>query len=69
MAEIQRYVLVGLDDVEGDEEYATLHDAIAHARVRTSTAVISRTYEYTDSELVWTPDDSDIWPPTNGEEK
>ena len=62
MAEILRYVLVSRQDVEQNEEYESYQDAVATAR-RLSQAVIRRTYEYCDSELVWTPDGSDVWPP------
>ena len=63
MAEIQKYVLVDSDDVEQDWEYDTLREAENAAQDRGNLAIIARTYEYSDSELVWTPDGSDTWPP------
>ena len=64
MVEIRRYVLVDRNDHEGPEEYANLDEAINAAQVLgEGEAVIARVYEYTDSELVWTPDGSDTWPP------
>lgn len=60
-AEILRYVLVDRDDNEGDYEYTTLAEAKADAG--DDHAVVERTYTYDDSELVWTPDGSDTWPP------
>jgi hypothetical protein len=61
MATIERFVTVGPDDSEGDHEFDTLQDAIDAAP--DGHAVVMRTYEYDDSELVWTPDGSDTWPP------
>jgi len=64
MTEILRYVLIGPDNVEEDYEYATLAEAKSDATQRKGpTAIIMRTYVYDDSELVWTPDGSAIWPP------
>lgn len=61
MATIERYVLVSRDDSEGEYEYDTLQGAIDDADE--DHAVIARQYVYDDSELVWTPDGSDVWPP------
>jgi len=61
MAEITKYVLVSRDDVESDYEYDSCQEAIEAAG--TSHAVIERHYVYDDSELVYTPDGSDTWPP------
>ncbi len=63
MAEIQTFVLVDRDDVERDWEYKTFGEAMDTARNESDVAIIARTYEYTDSKLVWTPDGSDTWPP------
>jgi hypothetical protein len=57
---IERYVLVDKQGIEGDWEYETFQEAQAAADDR---AIIMRTYEYDDSELVWTPDGSNTWPP------
>ncbi len=62
MSEIHRYVLVDRDDMEQDYEYSSYRDAETDA-MRQNAAVICRTYVYDDSELVWTPDGSDAWPP------
>lgn len=62
MAEVLRWVLVNADDEEGDYEYSAYRFAEQDA-ARLGCAVIQRTYTYDDSELVWTPDGSDQWPP------
>jgi hypothetical protein len=62
MSEILRFVTVSPEDVEGDHEYDTEQEAIDAAPE--GHAVIMRTYEYTESELVWTPDGGDLWPPS-----
>ena len=61
MAEILRYVLVDRENNEGDYEYHSLKGAVEAAG--SDEAVIERTYEYSDSELAWTPDGDDVWPP------
>ena len=61
MSTITRYVLVDRDDHEGGWEYTELAEAIKD--VGSSCAVIAREYEYSDSEVVWTPDGSGVWPP------
>ena len=50
------------EGLEGNHEYTRYDDAKAHA-ARLGHAVKERTYEVADSELVWTPDGSAIWPP------
>ena len=60
---ISRYVLVDENDVEGDFEYESFADAKKDAG--TTNAVIERTYEYSDSELAWTPNGADVWPPVH----
>ncbi|KKK83274.1 hypothetical protein LCGC14_2795040 [marine sediment metagenome] len=68
MAEIRQYVLVDRADTEQDAEYDTYIEARdAAVRLNGDFAVICRTYTYDDSELVWTPDGSDTWPPAKGE--
>lgn len=62
MSELRRYVLVDADDNELEPEYVTYEVARAAAEEQ-GCALIARTYEYADSELVWTPDGGDIWPP------
>jgi hypothetical protein len=64
MSTICRYVLVDRNDQEEDHEYDSYPEAENEAKGRGNThAVIERTYRYDDSELVWTPDGSDQWPP------
>lgn len=61
---IIRYVLVDTDDNEQDYEYDEHEYDEAEAEAyRTGCAVIARVFEYEDSELVWTPNGSNIWPP------
>jgi hypothetical protein len=64
-AEICRYVLVDKSDVEQDYEY-TRYDEAVEAAEKQDCAVIERKYTYDDSELVWTPDGSNTWPPNMG---
>lgn len=61
MAEITRYVLVDRDDNEGEYEYERYDEAVAAAGA--DHAVVERHYVYDDSELVWTPNGADSWPP------
>ena len=62
MSEILRFVIVDSDNNEGDHEYADRDEAIRDAG-KQGAAVIMRTYIYDDSELVWTPNGDDVWPP------
>lgn len=62
MAEIIRFVTVDLADNEGESEYVTREEAIAVAS-KSSHAVAMRTYVLDDTELVWTPDGGNFWPP------
>ena len=62
---ILRYVLVDADNVEGDYEHPTLQEAEKQAG--STHAVIERTYEYSDSELVYTPNGARTWPPPSKE--
>lgn len=66
MAEILKYVTVDRNGVEGDYEFDTLKEAREVAG--TNSAVMQRTYLYDDSELVYTPDGGDQWPPAESEE-
>ena len=61
---ISRYVLIDENNQEGDCEYESYDEAVAGAG--SDHAVIERTYEYSDSELVWTPNGADTWPPSKG---
>jgi len=67
MAKILRYVLVDRNDQEGVEEYDSFDDAVAAAD--DDHAVIERQYEYSDSELAWTPDGSAVWPPRKNRDR
>lgn len=64
MSTILRYVLSDRDGNEGDVEYDSFFEAKEYA-IRYGNAVIEREYEFTDSSLIWTPDGSETWPPTN----
>lgn len=61
MASISRYVLVDREDHEQDYEFEDFDEAVEAAG--DTHAVVERQYEYADSELVWTPDGGDQWPP------
>lgn len=64
MASIYRYVLVDEADNEEDAEYDSFDEALFAAQARGGdVAIIAREFEYTDSELVWTPHGEDVWPP------
>ena len=63
MATINKYILVDRDGTEGDAYYDGYHEAEAEA-ARTDCAVLAHIYEYNDSELVYTPDGSERWPPS-----
>lgn len=60
--ELLRYVIVDAEENEEDWEYDRFEQAKNVAR-RRGHAVVVRTYEYTDTALVWTPNGSDTWPP------
>jgi hypothetical protein len=62
MSQIDRYVLVDRNNHEGDHEYETMDAAIADAS--SDHAVVERQYTFSDSELVWTPDGGNTWPPS-----
>lgn len=62
MSTISRYVLVDANDNEQDHEYDD-YAAAESAAEEQGCAVIERRYEYSDSELVWTPNGSLSWPP------
>lgn len=63
MAEIRKYVVVDSDDNESDYEYDTFDEAKTAAMKQGDSAVSCNIYEYSDRELVWTPDGGIIWPP------
>jgi hypothetical protein len=62
LAEIRRYILVDTDDTELDPEFDSFTEAQEQAQA-SGCAVAARIYEYSDTELVWTPDGGDTWPP------
>lgn len=59
--DISRYVLIDRNDQEQDYEYEQYDEAVQAAGH--DYAVIERHYVYDDSELVWTPNGRDTWPP------
>ena len=59
---IQVYVTVDENDQEGDREYSDYNEAKKVAEPL-GWALIMRTYEYSDHELIWTPNGEDTWPP------
>ena len=62
MSQISRYVLCDRLGVELGYEYASYAEAELDA-ARWRCAVIERMYSYTDSDLIWTPNGEDTWPP------
>jgi hypothetical protein len=68
MSTITKYVVVDERDQEGDYEYDHLEQARAAAIGAGNSAVIAREYEYSDSDLVWTPNGAMSWPPKPGDE-
>ena len=62
---ITRYVLVDRDNNEQDYEFENYQEAQLSALGK-GFAVIERTYEFADSELVWTPDGGRVWPVKKG---
>jgi len=61
---INRYRLVDRNDRELDTLYDDAQEAIADAGE--DYAVIELSFEYADSELIYTPDGRDTWPPQRG---
>ena len=64
MSHISRYVLCDKTGEEGDYEYDSCAEAELDA-ARWGCAVVERLYSYTDSELLWTPNGEDTWPPAD----
>uniref|UniRef100_UPI003F493914 hypothetical protein n=1 Tax=Pseudonocardia sp. CA-138482 TaxID=3240023 RepID=UPI003F493914 len=63
MSDVRRYVLVDSKDREvGSTEYDQYREAVSAAERHEGVAVVEYVYEFADSELVWTPDGSTIWP-------
>ena len=59
---IEKFQIIDIDGVgSGDPLYETLDEARKNAIG--DQAVEMLTFEFTDSELVWTPNDGDTWPP------
>lgn len=61
MTSIHRYVLVDEENQELDYEFMNYKEAEEVAG--NDHAVVRRIYEYSDSELVYTPNGSNNWPP------
>ena len=59
---IEKYVLVDGADVALDGYYDSFQKARSEA-VAKGCAVVAHIWEWSDSELVWTPDGGDTWPP------
>ncbi|MDH3291534.1 MAG: hypothetical protein OEO20_11385 [Gemmatimonadota bacterium] len=59
---IIRYHLVDSDDRVDDYPYDSYQEAYETAR-RRNMAVLAYVYEFADSELIWTPNGADTWPP------
>ena len=62
MAEITLYVLVDSHDVPGITNYENFEEAKREAQ-KYGMAVVAHVYEWADSELTWTPNGEDTWPP------
>lgn len=58
--EVRSYHTVDADGVRDGYRHDTLQEAIDAAGE--GEAVVALVYEYTDEELVWTPDGSGVWP-------
>lgn len=67
MSQLSRYVLCNKEGVELDYEYDNYADVELDAG-RWQCAVVERLYTYTDSELIWTPNGADTWPPQSRDE-
>ena len=66
MSEIIRYAIVGPDNVLGPHEYDSKDEAIGAALLEEAPhAVLAVTYVFDDTDLAWTPDGGDIWPPAD----
>lgn len=64
MSEIRLYTLVNRDDEYVSEEYDTLDEARNAAEQQDEPhAIVAMVYTFEDSELIWTPDGSNTWPP------
>ena len=62
MSDMRLYQLVDTDGTESTAIYDDYREAET-AATRTGQAVIAHIYEWADSELVFTPGDTDTWPP------
>ena len=65
MSEIRRWVTVDRANNEMGE-YDSYREAEQDAR-KYDLAIVEHVYEFSDSELVWTPNGEDTWPPEGGE--
>lgn len=64
MATITRYALVDRNNEESGD-FDTYAEAEEAAKREGDVAVVAVEFEYSDTCLVWTPDGSVTWPPTN----
>lgn len=62
MSEIRKYVLIDTDGQEQSGEYDTFAEAEREAIKAGNVAVVAYVYEYSDQELVWTPNGDIVWP-------
>lgn len=62
---ITTYVVVDENNQYASEEHDTMQEAINDATQRGNAAVVELQYEFTDSELVWTPNGGNVWPVTS----
>lgn len=61
---ITTYVVVDENNQYVSEEHDTMQEAINGAEEHGNAAVVELQYEFTDSELVWTPNGGNVWPVT-----
>lgn len=60
---IERYGIVNREDRVLDVRFITERAAVQNAKNLGGCAVVREVYHWQDSELVWTPDGADTWPP------
>jgi len=65
-AEIRQYHLVDAEDSVEEWPYDSYQEAYEQARKR-NMAVVAYVYEWSDSELIWTPNGENTWPPKGQE--
>ena len=65
----EKYELIDQDGHSDSSGYLydNADEAIADAKKYGGYAVKMLTFEYSDSELVWTPNGNDVWPPESSD--